>query len=202
MYDINLIRKDVVPNQRKRVIFSLVSFSALLCILTVLGVVFLSTANFRMIDVYAHEIDRLEDDISTIYPGTAMLDELASIMREIKPDLKEIGGAIDSRTEITQIWEAVAGAVGDDVWLTHVGLKTPRDQGRKTSFRGIVIEGHALSSGDTSSEEAIQSFATRLKEDPELRSHIATVKFAETGKSKIDGRSVIGFEITCMFKRL
>ncbi len=201
MYDINLIRDNVVPDQRKRVIFSLVSFSALLCVLTVLAVVFFSTANFRMIDVYAHEIDNLEGDLTALYPGTPTLDELASIMRRIKPDLKEISGAISSRTELTYIWEAVAGAVQDDVWLTHVGLKIPRDEGRKTSgFRGIVVEGHALSSGGTSSEEAIQSFATRLEEDPELKSHISEVKFAETGKSKIDGHSVIGFEITCLFK--
>ncbi len=200
MYDINLIRQSVVPDQRKKVIFSVVSFSALLCILTVLAVVFFSTANFRMIDVYANEIDKLEGDLSAIYPGTPTLEELASIMRRIKPDLEEISGAISSRTEITYIWEAVAGAVQDDVWLTHVSLKVPRNDGRKKGFRGIVIEGHALSSGDTSSEEAIQSFATRLEEDSELKSYISEVRFAETGKSRIDGHSVIGFEITCLFR--
>ncbi len=200
MYDINLIRKNVVPDRRKNVIFSLVSFSALLCILTVLAVVFFSTANFRMIDVYAREIDKLEGDLTALYPGTPTLDELAAIMRRIKPDLSEISGVISSRTELTYIWEAVAETVQDDVWLTHVGLKVPRNEGRKTSFRGIVIEGYALSSGDTSSEEAIQSFATRLENDPELKSHISEVRFAETGKMKIDGHSVIGFEITCLFK--
>ncbi len=200
MYDINLIRQSVMPDRRKHVIFSVVSLSALLCALTVLAVVFFSTANFRMIDVYAHEIDKLEGDLTALYPGTPTLDELAAIMRRIKPDLKEISGVISSRTELTYIWEAVAQTVQNDVWLTHVSLKVPRDEGRKTGFRGIVIEGHALSSEDTSSEEAIQNFATRLEGDPELRKHISEVRFAETGRTKIDGHSVIGFEITCLFK--
>jgi Tfp pilus assembly protein PilN len=200
MYDINLIRKNVVPDRRKNAIFSIVSFSVLVCTLTVLAVAFFSTANFRMIDVYAREIDKLEGDLTALYPGTPTLDELATIMRRIKPDLKEISTVINSRTDLTYIWEAVARTVQDDVWLTHVSLKVPRDDGRKVGFRGIVIEGHALSSGETSSEEAIQDFATRLEEDPELKSYISEVKFAETGKMKIDNRSVIGFEITCLFK--
>ena len=53
MYDVNLIRKRIVPEKQKKVIFSVISFSALVYVLTFLGVVCFSFVNFKIIDVYA-----------------------------------------------------------------------------------------------------------------------------------------------------
>lgn len=199
MYDINLIRDNVVPDQHKNIMFSVISVSALIYVLTILAVVFFSAANFRMIDVYASEISKLEDDVTALYPTTPSQRDLKEILERIEPDLKEISALIDHRTEVTYLWESVARAVPEGVWLTRVDLKLPAEQGRKGSS-GLFIEGMALASGDTGGDEAIRAFAQSLEEIAEFQGLIEEAKFAETGKSRIGGENVIGFEITCPFK--
>jgi hypothetical protein len=202
MYDINLIRASVVPDQRKNVMFSVISASALVYVLTILAVVFFSAANFRMIDVYAHEIDRMQDDVSAIYPGSPSHDDLNVIVRRIKPDLKEIGSLIDGRTEFTYLWEAVACCVPDGAWLTRIELKVPaaRDDRKGRSASGLFIEGLALTDGETEGDEVIRDFALALEDNAELSVYITEAKFAETGRKKLGGEDVIGFEITCPFR--
>ncbi|MBN2565658.1 MAG: hypothetical protein JXB46_08105, partial [Candidatus Eisenbacteria bacterium] len=122
MYDINLIRDNVVPDQRKNIMFSVISASALVYVLTILAVVFFSAANFRMIDVYASEIDKLQEDVTALYPTPPSQRDLREIIDRIAPDLKEVSTLIDSRTEVTYIWESIAQSVPDGVWLTRVDL--------------------------------------------------------------------------------
>ncbi len=202
MYNINLIRERIVPDQRKNVMFSVISASALIYALTILAVVFFSAANFKMIDVYANEIDKMQGDLSAYYPGTSPShDELDIIVRRIRPDLKEIGGLIDDRTEFTYLWEAVARAVPDGAWLTRVEFKIPAAATRNgKSKRGLFIEGMALASGETAGDEVIREFAIALESDPELARHISEAKFAETGRKRLGGEDVTGFEISCPFK--
>ncbi len=198
MYNINLIRERVVPDQRKNIMFSVISASALVYVLTILAVIFFSAANFKMIDVYAKEIDKMQDDVTAIYPGTPSHEDLNIIVRRIKPDLNEIAGLIDDRTEFTYMWEAVARCVPDGAWLTRVELKIPVSDGRQK--RGLFIEGLALASGDTGGDEVIRELALALEKDSELGSYISEVKFAETGRKRLGGEDVTGFEITCPFR--
>ena len=202
MYDINLIRERVVPDQRKNILFSVISASALIYALTILAVVFFSVANFKMIDVYAKEIDKMQGDLSAIYPSiTPTHDELDVIVRRIKPDLKEIGGLIDDRTDFTSLWEAVARAVPDGAWLTRVEFRIPAAATRSgKSKRGLFIEGMALTSGETGGDEVIREFALALESDGELAGYISEAKFAETGRKRLGGEDVTGFEISCPFK--
>jgi hypothetical protein len=205
MYGINLIRHTVIPERHKRVIFSVISFSALAYALTALAVIFFSAANFRMIDAYAREIDRLEAELSVLYPGTPTEGELDVIVRRMRPDLDEIGKLVDRKVETTYIWEAIASAVPDSVWLTSVHLKVPEQEtgGSKGRSRklagGIVAEGFAIPSGGTASG-SIRRFAERLKSSDELKGYIADAKYSETGMKTISGKDVIGFEVTCPFK--
>jgi len=201
MYDINLIRDNIVPDQRKNVMFSVISASALIYVLTILAVIFFSAANFKMIDVYAKEIDKMQEDLSALYPGTPSHQDLDVIVRRIKPDLREIGGLIDDRTEFTYLWEAVAHSVPEGVWLTRIEFKIPAASSRKSkSTRGLFIEGMALAGGETGGDEIIRTFALALEEDSELSGYISEAKFAETGKTRLGGEDVIGFEITCPFR--
>jgi len=204
VYDINLIRKKVVPERHRHMVFSVVSFSVLAYALTILAVVLFSAANFRMIDVYAREIDRLQSELSAMYPGTPTRDELAVIIRRVEPDLKEIGKFIDDRTEVTNVWGGIALAVPDSVWLTAVEVKAPTRSGvvgkgkARRHCGGVVVEGVAIS-GDGSSG-LIRRFARRLEETEELKGIVDGAKYVETGKQEINGVDVIGFEITCPFQ--
>lgn len=185
-------------------VFSVVSFSVLAYALTILAVVLFSAANFRMIDVYAREIDRLQSELSAMYPGTPTRDELAVIIRRVEPDLKEIGKFIDDRTEVTNVWGGIALAVPDSVWLTAVEVKAPTRSGvvgkgkARRHCGGVVVEGVAIS-GDGSSG-LIRRFARRLEETEELKGIVDGAKYVETGKQEINGVDVIGFEITCPFQ--
>ena len=76
MYDVNLIRKRIVPERHKRVMFSVFSGMALVYALTFLGVAIFSMANLRMADVYAHEIERIEQDTAALSEETPTRDEL------------------------------------------------------------------------------------------------------------------------------
>lgn len=203
MYNINLIGQRIVPQRERDVMFSLVSLYALACVLTFLAVAFFSVANFRTVDVYAREIDRLRDDIQRIYPGTPTEGELTSIMDRTKPDLDQIGNLLERRRLHVGDLEGIARSVPDGVWLTRVKLterplKTDKGarKGKKkgaSGFDRIVLEGLALAEAG----EAIHDFARSLENDAGLGGRITEVAFTETGMKRMRGTDVIVFEIAC-----
>jgi Tfp pilus assembly protein PilN len=206
MYDINLIRKQIVPARHKHVVFSVVSLSALVYVLTTLAVVFFSAANFRMIDIYASEIDRLEEDLSVLYPGTPTEDELETMIRRVQPDLREIKTLLGKRADYSVCMERVAACVPEDVWLTSVRM-TERPQAGASrgkhrtsgSFHGIAIEGMVVA-GVERGGQVVRDFATALEDDDELSQFIAEARFVETGVQTISGTGVLGFEVMCPYK--
>lgn len=199
MYDINLIRKTIVPERHRQVLFSVVSFSVLAFVLTGLAVSFFSMANLRVIDVYAKELRNLEENLSLLYPGTPTHEELSVVFARTQPDLKEMSSGIGRRMEMTALWEGIAAAVPDSVWLTSVSLKAPEQaKGSKgTRDGGIVIEGMAVTANGRSGSALIRNFAKIIQSDDALGKHVSDAKFVETGISKVGGTEVIGFEITC-----
>lgn len=207
MYDINLIRSHIVPYQHKKVVFSVISFSVLAYVLTLLAMVFLSVANSRMIDVYAGEVEKLQSDLSVLYPDSPSREELSEMIDRLQPELAEIGGLIDTRSEFAPMWEAVASSVPDSVWLTRVRVSdsgSPPAAAKRRGkagkqFKGIVIEGMALAGEDGGGGAVIPAFAAVLQSDATLGPKISEVKFVETGRSRRGGQNLIGFEITCAF---
>lgn len=207
MYDINIIRKRIVPERQKKVIFSVVSFSALVYVLTFLGVICFSFANFKMIDVYAREIDGLQEDLSVLYPGTPTHDELSTMINRVRPDLREIESLLDRRLHMSRMWEGIARSVPDGVWLEHVQVTASgsADGGRKKTkgepkSGGILIKGYAIADQPSSGSDAIGEFTKGLEDDPALKGRLANVKSAETGMRRAGGSSVVGFEITGDFR--
>jgi Tfp pilus assembly protein PilN len=209
MFDINIIRRRIVPERQKKVIFSVISFSALVYVLTFLGVICFSFANFKMIDVYAREIDGLQEDLSVLYPGTPTHDELSTMIGRVRPDLSEIEDLLDRRLRTSGMWEGIARSVPDGVWLEHVQLTAPgssSDGGKKkgkgeTKPGGILIKGFAIADQPSSGSDAIGKFTKGLEDDPALTGRLTNVKSAETGMRRAGGSSVVGFEITGDFKR-
>ncbi len=205
MYDINLIRNRVVPESRKYIMLSIVGVSGLACLITILATIFFSSANLSTIEAYAHEINKLEEDLATLYPGTPTEGELAAMINGVKPDLKRVGEIIDRRGKTTLIWEAIAEAVPDGVWLTAVRVKVPeRGAGTKlkrgtTPGGWISVEGLALVDGD-SDGALIRRFAKALEQSRALGGIISGSRFVETGMRRIGSKSVLGFEITCPFE--
>jgi hypothetical protein len=203
MYGINLIRQRIVPEHRKHLVFSVISLSVLAYILTALGVVIFSAANFRVIDAYANEIEKLELGLATIYPGTPSQDELETIVHRVRPDLDEIGKLVDKRTGTTYIWEGITAAVPDSVWLTRILIKTQAlpngKKGRpKNMAGGLVFEGVAIYD-DGGGSNLIRRFAENLEHLEVLAGKISGSKYVETGKRTVGRTEVIGFEITCPF---
>ncbi|MBD3368584.1 MAG: hypothetical protein GF405_10520 [Candidatus Eisenbacteria bacterium] len=206
MYNINLIRKQIVPQGQKHVMFSVVSFSALVYVLTTLAVVFFSAANFRMIDIYASEVDKLEEDLAVLYPGTPTEEELQTMIGRVEPDLREIKKLIERRTDYSVYMERLAGCVPEHVWLTSVRMtdRPARAAGHgrhknKGSFHGIAIEGMVVA-GVEQGGRIIRDFATTLEEDTELSLVIEEARFVETGLQEIGGSNVLGFEIMCPYR--
>lgn len=203
MYGINLIRQRLVPARQKHVVFSVISFSVLAYILTALGVVIFSAANFRVIDAYATEIEKLEDGLAAIYPGTPSQSELEAIVQRMRPDLDEIGTLVDKRIGTTYIWEGIAASVPDSIWLTRVMIKTQAlPNGKKGRAKvlpgGLVFEGVAMYD-DGGGSNLIRRFAENLEQAEFLSGRISKAKYVETGKRTINRTEVIGFEITCPF---
>ena len=203
MYGINLIRQRIVPERRKHIVFSVISFSVLAYVLTALGVVIFSAANFRVIDAYATEIEKLEQGLAAIYPGTPSQGELEVIVQRMRPDIEEIGKLVDTRTQTTYIWEGIGPALPDSVWLTRVLVKTQSlPNGRKGRPKnmagGLVFEGVALYD-DGGGSNLIRRFAESLEQAEALAGQISKAKYVETGKRTIGRTEVIGFEITCPF---
>ncbi len=203
MYDINLIRRSIVPERHKRVFFSVVSFTVLAFVLTGLAVLFFSIANLRVIDVYANELHHLEEDLSLLYPGTPTHEELSIVFARMQPDLQEISSGVGSRIEMTSLWENIASAVPDSVWLTSVDLKAPSDSKGTSSKKqdgGVVIEGRAITGEGRSGSALIRKFAKAIESNSALAQYVSDAKFVETGLNEIGGVPVIGFEITCALR--
>lgn len=205
MYDINLIRHKVVPERRRYIILSIAGLCGLACVITVLATVFLAASTSSTFQAYAHEVEKLEGDLAALYPGTPTEGELTAMINGVRPELKKIGEIIDGRSETALIWEAIAAAVPDSVWLTAVRVTTP-DRGpasrarRSTAPGGwISVEGLALVEGDREGD-VIRRFAKRLEQSRELGGMISGSRFVETGKRRIGSTDVLGFEITCPFE--
>ena len=209
MYNINIIRKRIVPERQKKVIFSVISFSALIYVATFLGVTSFSFVNFKMIDVYAREIDGLQQDLSVLYPGTPTHEELSTMIGRVRPDLREIESLLDKRLRMSSMWEAVARSVPDGVWLEHVQLTasgSAADAAKKKTRGepkpgGILIKGYVIVDQPSSGSAGIGEFTKALEDDPELKDRLTNVKSAETGMRRAGGSSVVGFEITGEFRR-
>ncbi len=204
MYDINFIRQRIVPESRKKVIMAIVSVSTLALGLTLASIGTVSLADFRMTSVYAAEVVELQEQTATRYPGIPSLDELETIVGRTEPHLKDIGKIVDARTRFTPIWERIAIAVPDGVWLTRVSVADPRGatedvKGKARSFKGIMIEGVALAGRGPEGDQALAAFVDNLKKDEELKAVVTGVEFIGTGLEQVGGTSIIGFEITCPF---
>lgn len=204
MYDINFIRQSIVPESRKKVIMAILSISALALGLTLASIGTISLADFRMTSVYAAEVIELQEQTATKYPGVPSMDELETMIGRTEPHLKDIGKIVDARTRFTVIWERIAMAVPDGVWLTRVSVADPRGaaddvKGKARSFKGIMIEGVALAGRGPEGDQALAAFVDNLKNDEELQDVVTGVEFIGTGLEQIGGTSIIGFEITCPF---
>ena len=204
MYDINFIRQRIVPESRKKVIMAILSVSALALGLTLASVGTSSLADLRMAEVYAAEVIELQEQTATRYPGVPSLDELETIIGRTEPDLKDIGKIVDARTRFTPVWERIALAVPEGVWLTRVSVADPRGtddeaRGKARTFRGIVIEGVALAGRGPEGDQAVAAFVDNLKNDEHLQSVVTGVESVGMGLEQIGGTSVVGFEITCPF---
>lgn len=204
MYDINFIGQRIVPESRKKIITAIVAFSALSLGLTLASVGATSVSELRTADVYAAEIIKLREHFTIQYPGIPSEDEVETISGRTEPHLKDIGRIVDSRIRFTPIWESVARAVPDGVWLTRVSIADRRGseeeaRGKSRSFRGVIIEGVALAGRGPEGDEAISTFVGNLKDDERLQSIIRDVESLGTGLEQLRGTSVVGFEITCSF---
>ncbi len=204
MYDINFIGQRIVPESRKKIITAIVAFSALSLGLTLASVGATSVSELRTAAVYAAEIITLRAHFPIQYPGIPSEDEVETISGRTEPHLKDIGRIVDSRIRFTPIWESVARAVPDGVWLTRVSIADRRGseeeaRGKSRSFRGVIIEGVALAGRGPEGDEAISTFVGNLKDDERLQSIIRDVESLGTGLEQLRGTSVVGFEITCSF---
>lgn len=204
MYDINFIGQRIVPESRKKIITAIVAFSALSLGLTLASIGATSVSDLQTADVYAAEVIKLREHFIIQYPGIPSEDELETIIGRTEPHLKDIGKIVDTRVRFAPIWESIARAVPDGVWLTRVSVVDPRGsaeegKSKSRSFRGIIMEGVALAGRGPEGDEAISTFVGNLKDDEELQSIIQDVDSLGTGLEQIRGTSVVGFEITCPF---
>lgn len=206
MYDINLIKRSIVPDSRKKVILTVTSFSGLALALTLVAISTFSMANFRMSNVYAGEVERLEAAFTARYPAAPNRTELETMIRRTEPHLKEVGKLVDQRMTFTPIWEIVAQAVPEGVWLTRLSIADPRTNeddtrahGKPRTYSGIVIEGVALAGTGPEGDQAVSQFVENLENDVSLRAYVTGVESMGTGLQQVSGTSVVGFEITCPF---
>ena len=208
MYDINLIRHRLIPQRHKNVIFSLLGFSALAYVLTILAVIVFSLGGSNTINVYAKDVENLRRTIDVVSPdGPPGSEQVEAMAEEMRPNLTDTGGLVAQKEDLVPLWRGIAAAVPDSVWLTGVRVMSPgktaqapsRRGKTKAKFRGIVIEG-MTAAGVEGGGDLIRRFARRLEAQAELRDHIAQAKFVETGIQSIGGTDVIGFEITCPYR--
>jgi hypothetical protein len=204
MYDINFIKQRIIPESRKKVITAIVSLSAIVIGLTLVCIGTVSLADSRMTSVYAAEVSELQEHVAAHYPGAPSQEELATIISRTEPHLKDIGKMVTARIRFAPIWERVALAVPDGVWLTGVSIADPRGPGeqmtgKSRSFRGILITGVALAGRGPEGDQAVAAFGENLESDEQLQDVVSGVEFMGTGLEQIGGTSVVGFEITCPF---
>jgi len=205
MYDINFIKKRLVPESRKKVISAIMSASALALGLTLTSIGSMSLSDFRASNVYASEIIELREHMTAKYPGIPSEDELETIIGKTEPYLKDVGKMVDKRVTVAPIWERVAAAVPEGIWLTRVSVSDPREtgdemmRGGSKSFKGIMIAGVALAGSGPEGDQAVAQFVENLESDEELIGAISAVEFMGTGLEQVGGTSVVGFEITCPF---
>ncbi|MCK4410373.1 MAG: PilN domain-containing protein [Candidatus Eisenbacteria sp.] len=204
MYDVNLIRQRLFPGSRKRVVTVIVSLSALVLGLTLVSIGTISLTDFRTTSVYATDVVGLQERVATRYPGVPDLDYLLTIIGRTDPYLKDIGKMVTARIRLAPIWERIALAVPEGVWLTSVSISDRRDPGeqmtgKSRSFRGILIAGVALAGRGPEGDQAVAAFVENLKSDEGLQDIVDDVEFMGTGLEQVGGTSVVGFEITCPF---
>jgi hypothetical protein len=205
MYDINFIRERIVPESRKKAITAIVSITALALGLTLTSVGTISLSDLRAAEVYAADIDHLRETMTSKYPGVPSESELRTIIGQTEPYLRDIGKMVDGRIAVTPIWERIALAVPEGVWLTRVSVADPKNtgdgvmRGGQSTFRGIMIEGVALAGRGPEGDKAVAAFVDNLKQDEELRDIVTGIEFMGTGLEQVGDTSVVGFEITCPF---
>jgi hypothetical protein len=204
MYDINFLKKRIVPESRKKVITAIVALTALTMGLSLVSIGTFALADLRTTSVYAAEIIDLREHMTSRYPGVPTPEELETIVGKTEPHLKDIGKIVDARIPFTPIWERIAIAVPDGVWLTRVSVTDPRGPqeemtGKSRSFRGIMIEGVALAGRGPEGDQAVGTFVDNLKNDEEFQTMVTGVEFMGTGLEQVAGTSIIGFEVTCPF---
>lgn len=204
MYDINFIGRRIVPESRKKVIGAIIGVTAFALGLTLVSVGSTTVADIKMTNVYAAESKKIQEQMTTNYPGIPSEGELETIIGRIEPHLKDIGKIVASRRSITPIWEGISLAVPDGVWLTSVCISDPRETeeekaGRGRSFRGITITGVALAGGGPEGDRAVSAFVDNLKSNESLMDAVSDVEFLGTGLEQVGGTSVVGFEISCPF---
>ena len=208
MYDINFIKQRIVPESRKKVIAAVVYAAGLFLAMSLLAVGSISLADFRAADVYAGEITRIRTQLTTRYPGVPSRGELETMVKRTEPHLKEIGKIVDRRVCFAPVWERIAVAVPEGVWLTRVAVadvcsgkeeSRMRGGGGSRSFKGIIIEGVALAGRGPEGDQAVSSFVENLENDEELHGYVREIEFMGTGLRQVSGTSVVGFEITCPF---
>lgn len=206
MYDINFIGKSIVPEGHRKVKSIVTSLAGAALGLTFVAILTMVVADMRAAEVYAADVTRLDEHISTLYGMTPTEEDLGRIVRQTAPDLKEVSKLVDRRVLFSKLWEHVATAVPEGVWLTRVCMSDPRTTQEETStrnrkshssYKGIVIEGVALAGSGPEGDQAISLFLENLKSDTELSSRISAFEFVGTGLQQIGGTSVIGFEISC-----
>ena len=205
MYDINLIKQRIIPASRKKVVTVIVSLSALVLGLSLVSMGTISLSEFRMTSVYAAEVSELQEHVIAHYPGIPGPSELEIIVNRTEPHLKDIGKMVTARIRFAPIWERIALAVPDGVWLTSVSIADPRGPGdqmtgsKSRSFRGVLITGVALAGRGPEGDQAVAAFVENLESDAELQDTVSGVEFMGTGLEQVGGTSVVGFEITCPF---
>jgi hypothetical protein len=204
VYDINFIGQRIIPESRKKVIAAIMAISALALGLTLASIGSMTIADIRTTSVYAAETIKIREQMTTRYPGVPSEDELETIIGRTEPHLKDIGKIVASRRPFTPIWESIALAVPEGVWLTSVVVSDPRHTeeemaGRGRAFKGITITGVALAGRGPEGDRAVRAFVDNLKSDEDLMSVVTGVEFLGTGLEQVGGTSVVGFEITCPF---
>ena len=206
-YDINFIGNRIVPDSHRKVKLVVTTMSGLALALCLLAVATMVISDLRMTEVYAGEVTRIQKRISALYQGSPSEQDLGHLVGSTAPQLEEIGGLVDKRLIISPIWERIAVAVPEGVWLTRVSIADPRAREEETrsrgksnhAFSGIVIEGVALAGNGPEGDRAISQFLENLKSDTALASHVIDFSFVGNGLSTVGGVSVLGFEITCPF---
>lgn len=204
MYDVNFIKQRIVPESRKKVVTIIVSLSALVLGLTLVSIGTISLSEFRMASVYATEVSELQEHMAAYYPGVPSQDELETIISRTEPHLKDIGKMVTARIRFAPIWEMIALAVPDGVWLTSVSITDPRGPGeqmtgKSRAFRGILITGVALAGRGPEGDQAVAAFVENLENDEGFQDTVSGIEFMGTGLEQVGGTSVVGFELTCPF---